>query len=89
MSDALTFLEAMGGNARLASHAERDGMLEHVDPVVREAILGRDAEALRDALGGRAVMVCSVSLPSEDEPGFDEQPLAPDEEPDESEVRAA
>jgi hypothetical protein len=89
MSDVMRLLEALAGNPAFSDAAECAHLLERLDPAVRGALVARDEVALRAALGARASMVCSINVPSDDENDFQDQPAAPDEQPDDSDARAA
>lgn len=82
MNDAIHLLETLGIAGTDAGPA-----LEALPASVREAWQRGDAAALARLLGGRATMACSVLAPEEDAPF--EQPVAPDETPDEPDAHAA
>lgn len=86
MDDVLEYLEALACDTSRADHAR---LLERLEPAVRKAVLECDVIALRSAMGGRVRMVCSISLPNDDDLPFEEQPAVPEDRPDESEVQAA
>lgn len=91
MSDALEGLESLACATTSIDH--RMESLRMSAPRAHEALMAGGVAALRTALGGRPVMVCMVGVPNDDENEFEEQPLSPDEQPDESvdtpETRAA
>ncbi|MBW3551517.1 MAG: hypothetical protein KY442_12175 [Proteobacteria bacterium] len=89
MCDAMDYLEALGRDAAPEPAARHAGRLGRLAPAVRDALEAGDAVSLRNALGLPAVMACMISVPSEDEDGFEEQPVSPDEQPDESQLCAA
>lgn len=82
MKDAVVLLE------RLAVTGAIDvDLLGRLPSAERRALISGDAAALRDALGVPEAMICSIYAPDEDAPA--EEPLQPDERPDEQEPNAA
>ena len=80
MTNALDYLESLA-----LSPAGADAALPAELPsAVRQAIEARDAAGLARALGGRAFMACSIYAPEREEPDPEEQPVTPDELPDEA-----
>jgi hypothetical protein len=79
MTNVLDHLESLAVSPAASGQALPAGL----PAAVRAAIGAGDATALAHALGGRAFMACSIYAPERDEPGREEQPVAPDEEPDE------
>lgn len=89
MRNVAEYLEALGRDAAFPSVRNRTERLQSLAPAVRVALIAGDAPALRKALGLQAVMACMISAPNEDEKDFEDQPAIPDEQPDDSDVRAA
>lgn len=89
MSDVIAFLELLGRSVLPMSEADRLQTAAKFGPEVESAFAARDAARLVRMLGGRAFMACSIMAPEADEPLPDEQPAAPDDVPDDGEVRAA
>lgn len=89
MRDVIDYLENVGCHSDHGSGSQPQPMLEKLLPAARAAIARGDAEALRRALGLTLVMACMISVPSDDEDGFEEQPASPDESPEETETKAA
>jgi hypothetical protein len=88
MSDAIRFLESMGGDSSqaLASSGDYAASVEalDIDGSQRRALLDRDHAALSEILGGRRQVLCSVFAPDEQEDGIPER--EPDHEsPEEAE----
>lgn len=92
MSDAIQFLESMGGNARLArmpagAYEAAIAALD-VDDVQQMALLDRDQGALNGLLGGRLSMVFAIMTPDGGESEGEEvperdRPIRETPEPDE------
>jgi hypothetical protein len=85
MSTVIRFLESVGAAPALmpGQYASLVARL-NVDEAEHNALIGRDAEALGELLGGRAVMCCVVFEPQRD-PGQDPDQQSPgdgEEEPD-------
>lgn len=89
MRDVTDYLESLACQAGSNSGSDHAGMLDRLPGEVRTCMVEGDADGLRRALGLPAVMVCMITAPGDDNDGFDEQPVAPDEQPDEAETRAA
>lgn len=93
MSNAIQFLEALGASPATASRDAdayaRALSVVDVDEAEREALIGRDADALARLLDGRAHMLCMVATPdggeTQDEPDkSDEDGNEPDDTDDDS-----
>lgn len=89
MSNVTMLLEQYARDPAFGETAECARLLQGLDPAVRNALAARDQAALRAALGTRAFMVCSINVPNDDENDFQDEPSLPDEQPDESDARAA
>lgn len=77
MSNVIQFLEAMGSRPlSAADYAATVAALEVENPE-RQALLGRDHQALADLLGGRPKMYFMIATPQEDVPD-EEVPADPD-----------
>ena len=64
MSNAIQFLEAMGGQARLSASDYTTAIAAlDVDGKQRQALLARNHAALSELLGGRAQMRCYIATP--------------------------
>lgn len=78
----IAFLDALGRQPKPADFNAQVAALA-VDATVREALIGRDAEALTRAYGAEAAMWCMVLSPEEKPvPGEDCPDEAPDHEPE-------
>jgi hypothetical protein len=89
MRDVIDYLESVACHGASESSPEHAGRLDRLPVEVRASIVKGDADALRHALGLPAVMACMITAPGEDDDGFDEQPVAPDELPDDAQTQAA
>jgi hypothetical protein len=79
MSNVIRFLESVGGTPVTAADYAASVAALNVEDSERQALLGRDSDALSDLLGGRLKMYCSVVAPNEED-----MPDLPDDEPAES-----
>lgn len=86
MSNALRFLEAMGGDPAIgrlppSGYASAVASLE-VDAALQQALLARDRDALTGLLGGREKMMCLIWQPEREPERREDQdePEAPEEE---------
>lgn len=87
MSQVMQFLEALGGG-RGPAPAEFAASVARLDAPadLKQALLDRNREALRDLLDGRARMMCMIFTPDEPRREDEEQPDGvPDQTPDEDE----
>lgn len=84
MSKVIRFLESVGAAPALLpdQYAELVAQLD-VEDSERDALIGRDAEALGDLLGGRAAMWCTVFEPKREQQP-EQTPDQDGEEPDSS-----
>lgn len=89
MRDVTDYLELLACEAGSENQQQLQQMLQRLPADVRAAVASGRAENLRIALGLPVVSACMVSVPSDDEDSFDEQPLSPDEQPDETQTQAA
>jgi hypothetical protein len=84
-SPLIAFLDSLGRQAPGEDYAERVAALE-VDAPVRDALMGRDGDALARAFGAGAALWCMIATPedepkpADDVPG-DEPVREPDERP--------
>jgi hypothetical protein len=85
MTTALDYLETLA----VSPYGACDGVPAGLPAPVRDALLAGDAAALADLLGGRAAMACSIMAPDRDEPDSNEEPVSPEDAPDERESDAA
>lgn len=89
MSNALRFLETMGGNPAIGRMTASDYAAAvaslNLDAASQQALLARDHEALNRLLGGREKMMCMIWQPEREptrEPErreHQEEPEAPEE----------
>ena len=86
MSNALRFLDAMGGDPAIGRMAPPDyasavASLE-VDAALQQALLARDRDALNRLLGGREKMMCLIWQPEREPERREDQeePQAPEKE---------
>lgn len=79
----IAFLDTLGRRPPMADFEARVAALD-VDARVREALIGRDADALQRAFGSAAAMWCVVAAPEDEPKPIDDVPGdAPAREPDE------
>ena len=75
MSNAIQFLESMGGKPLSASDYAATVAHLNIEETHRQALLDRNHSALNDLLGGRERLMCVVFSPDEEEqPDGDEPP---------------
>lgn len=79
MSNVIKFLESVGSKMLPASEYAAAIAKLDVDDTEREALIGRDREALGLLLGARPKMYCIVVAPGEEE----DAPESPEDAPDE------
>jgi len=89
MFEVITFLERLGRASRPMSDADYMQAAGGFPSDIRAALAARDGAQLARLLGGRPFMACSIAAPDYDEPLTDDQPVTPDDTPDEEQVRAA
>jgi hypothetical protein len=80
MSNVIQFLESAGRKPLTAAEYGATVAALEVDDASREALLGRDHQALNDLLGGRPKMYFMVVAPDEEQDTPEE---APEDAPDE------
>jgi hypothetical protein len=84
MSNAVQFLEALSRNPKPLSADELSAATMDLEPSARQAIIGGDAHALNQVLGGRTVMMCLVAPAENDEPQEGEEQEDEQESPDQT-----
>lgn len=87
MSGTIDFLESLGRSADARPLAEAYP-LERLSDAERIAVASRDRGALMALVGARAAMACLIIAPDND-PMPDEQPVQPDETPEDGQQQAA
>jgi hypothetical protein len=87
MSRTIDLLEQLGrsGDARLVAEA---GKSEQISAAERAELSSGDCAALATLIGARTVMACLIVAPDND-PMPEEQPVQPDETPDDGKEQAA
>lgn len=84
MTDAIDFLEQLGGNARLrhAPVTELERMLaaSGIDPGVRSALMGDDVVRLGELLGAQPNICCLIVKPDPAQPDEEEEEEDSEEE---------
>jgi hypothetical protein len=84
MTDAIDFLEQLGGNARLrhAPIAELERVLaaSGIDPGVRSALLADDTVRLGELLGAQPNICCLIVKPDPAQPDEEEEDEDSEEE---------
>jgi hypothetical protein len=89
MTDAIDFLEQLGGNARLrhapATELERLLAASGIEPALRSALLADDAVRLGELLGAQPSICCLIEKPDQEDDEEEEE--EEDSEDDEEAVR--